>query len=146
MKAEVIEHALEIMLAAHKGQLDLDGKPAMLHPLTVGLSGSTDEAKVAGFLHDVMEDCDEWTTEKLLAEGIPAEVVAALALLTHNRATPYMDYIKKIIDSGNIIAQEVKMHDLRHNLARGMSGGHERQVVKHSQAKLAFVDAGLWKD
>ncbi len=34
-----IEEALEIALKAHKGQVDLDGKPAILPPLAVGLKG-----------------------------------------------------------------------------------------------------------
>lgn len=35
--SELIERALEIVARAHKGQLDLDGKPVILHPLVVGL-------------------------------------------------------------------------------------------------------------
>ena len=51
-----IDIALRIATAAHAGQLDRDGYPAILHPLTVGLMGHTDEEKMAGFLHDVVED------------------------------------------------------------------------------------------
>lgn len=38
--SELIEEALEIATRAHKGQLDLDGKPVILHPLVVGLMGT----------------------------------------------------------------------------------------------------------
>lgn len=51
-----IDIALSIATKAHAGQLDRDGYPAILHPLTVGLMGHTDEEKMAGFLHDVVED------------------------------------------------------------------------------------------
>ena len=51
-----IDIALRIATAAHAGQLDRDGYPVILHPLTVGLMGHTDEEKMAGFLHDVVED------------------------------------------------------------------------------------------
>ena len=37
-----IEETLQIALDAHKGQKDLDGKPAILHPIAVGLMGSND--------------------------------------------------------------------------------------------------------
>ena len=53
-----IEETLQIALDAHKGQKDLDGKPAILHPIAVGLMGSNDAEIKAGFLHDVIEDSD----------------------------------------------------------------------------------------
>lgn len=36
-----IEVTLRIALEAHTGQKDLDGNPAILHPLAVGLMGKT---------------------------------------------------------------------------------------------------------
>lgn len=39
-----IDIALRIATTAHAGQLDRDGNPVILHPLTVGLMGHTDEA------------------------------------------------------------------------------------------------------
>ena len=53
-----IDVALQIAVKAHEGQTDRDGNPVILHPLTVGLMGQTDEEKMAGFLHDVVEDTD----------------------------------------------------------------------------------------
>ena len=50
-----IEETLQIALEAHTGQKDLDGNPAILHPLAVGLMGRTDAEIKAGFLHDVVE-------------------------------------------------------------------------------------------
>lgn len=79
-----IDIALRIATAAHAGQLDRDGHPVILHPLTVGLMGHTDEEKIAGFLHDVVEDSD-LTFDDLLREGIPNGIVNALRLLTHEK-------------------------------------------------------------
>lgn len=146
MDAILMEKALRIMLEAHEGQRDLDGRAAVLHPLTVGCNGTTDEAKAAGWLHDVVEDCEGWTIERLTQEGMPAAVTDALRLLTHDKEEPYLDYVRRIIDSGNATAQEVKMNDLRHNLARGTAGGHEQLVRKHGEARNLFVEAGLWKN
>ena len=72
-----IDLALRIATAAHAGQLDRDGYPVILHPLTVGLMGHTDEEKIAGFLHDVVEDSDI-TFDDLLKEGIPTGIVNAV--------------------------------------------------------------------
>ncbi|MBQ2363997.1 MAG: hypothetical protein II288_00360, partial [Alistipes sp.] len=60
-------------------------------------------------------------------------------LLTHDKYTPYMEYIERICKSGNIAALRVKINDLKHNLARGKEGGHTRCVEKHTAA-LAFIE------
>ena len=58
MSKMAIEETLQIALDAHKGQKDLDGKAAILHPIAVGIMGSNDTEIKAGFLYDVVEDSD----------------------------------------------------------------------------------------
>ena len=53
------------------------------------------------------------TLKELAEAGFPQEVLDALALLTHDDAVPYMDYVKKIAE--NSIAKAVKLADLAHN-------------------------------
>ena len=101
-----IEETLQIALDAHKGQKDLDGKPAILHPIAVGLMGSNDAEIKAGFLHDVIKGVDE-------------EVLAALELLTHDKGTDYFEYVYRIAHSGNYTAIHTKINDLKHNFDRG---------------------------
>ena len=48
---EQVELALQIALDAHEGQVDLDGKPAILHALAVGLAGENTTEQCVGFLH-----------------------------------------------------------------------------------------------
>ena len=129
-----IEIALDIALKAHKGQRDLDGKPVILHPLTVAMKGYNENEIVAGLLHDVVEDTD-YTFDDLLAAGISPKVVDALRLLTHEKGTEYMEYVRRIADSNNPIAINVKCNDLDHNLDRGRKGDHLKQVAKHSAAR-----------
>lgn len=130
---EQIELAISIMFDVHKYKTDLDGKPAMLHPLEVGAIGKTDIEKCVGFLHDVIEDSD-LTSDDILDMGVDEEIVEILKILTHNKEIPYFDYINSILDSGNEVAINVKLNDLKHNLARGIAGGHWKQVEKHSKA------------
>jgi len=113
-----LETALELAVKAHAGQKDRDGEAYILHALQVGLMGDTDEERMTGFLHDVLEDT-ELTAQELLDAGIPESVVGALELLTHDPQVPYMDYVQAIIDSHNPIALRVKLNDLTHNFARG---------------------------
>lgn len=135
----IIDIALQIATKAHAGQLDRDGVPVILHPLTVGLMGQTDEERTAGFLHDVVEDT-EYSFDDLLAAGIPEGVVRALRLLTHDKAVPYDEYVQHIIDSGNPIALAVKYNDLQHNYARGKA--YPDLQAKHGRA-LERVKAAI---
>ena len=134
-----IDIALRIATAAHAGQLDRDGYPAILHPLTVGLMGHTDEEKMAGFLHDVVEDTSV-TFDNLIEEGIPIGVVNAIRLLTHGKESDYYDYIQGIIESGNPIALQVKYNDLKYNFERGKA--HPDLQQKHGKA-LEMVKAAI---
>ena len=38
----IIEETLRIAIEAHEGQKDLDGRPAVLHPVAVGLMSCND--------------------------------------------------------------------------------------------------------
>ena len=128
-----VELALQIALDAHKGQVDLDGKPAILHALAVGLAGENLTEMCVGFLHDVVED-SHYTFDDLRRMGVALKIIRALQVLTHDKSVPYMDYIRSIEASGNDTALKVKINDLRHNLLRGTIGGHTKQVEKHSKA------------
>ena len=129
-----IEETLQIALDAHKGQKDLDGKPAILHPIAVGIMGSNDAEIEAGFLHDVMEDSD-LTIDDLRSKGVDEEVLTALELLTHDKETDYFEYVHKIAHSGNCTAIHTKINDLKHNLDRG--GKSYRRAKELSDTEMA---------
>ena len=101
--------------------------------------GHTDEEKIAGFLHDVVEDSDI-TFDDLLKEGIPTGIVNAVRLLTHEKGTDYFEYVQRIIDSGNPIALQVKYNDLQHNYSRGKA--YPELQAKHGKA-LEMVKAAI---
>ena len=130
-----IEQALEIALNAHRGQKDLDGKPVILHPLSVGLQGDTEAEVVTGFLHDVVEDTD-YTFDTLKEKGVSEEILSALELLTHKEGQVYQDYLKRIINSHNQIALKVKIRDLMHNIRRNDRSTEEKRRIyrKHLNA------------
>lgn len=136
-----IDKAIELASKAHAADYDLDGNPTILHPLAVGMMGRNDLERVVGFLHDVVEDTryDFGDLEEL---GFSEAVIDTLRLLTHDKQTPYMEYIKRICESGNEAAVNVKINDLKHNMARGRAGGHMRCVEKHTIA-LAYIESFL---
>lgn len=104
--------AMKIAYAAHAGQTDKTGIPYIFHPMHLAEQMETEATVCAALLHDVVEDTD-MTFADLEQEGFTPEIIAALRLLTHDPAVPYMDYVRAI--KQNPIAAAVKLADLRHN-------------------------------
>ena len=104
--------ALKLCFAAHKEQMDKSGMPYVFHPFHLAEQMPSEETTIAALLHDVVEDTD-YTLQDLAAMGFDPVVIDALALLTHDDATPYMDYVRAIKE--NPIARAVKIADLKHN-------------------------------
>ena len=134
-----IDEAVEIATQVFAGERDLDGKPALLHALAVGMAGKTNDEKIVGFLHDVVED-SKWEVEDLMREGFSEEVTRAIAILTHEKYHEnYNAYISRIIHSGCRLAINVKINDLKHNIERGKKGQHTELVKKHQEALERIV-------
>lgn len=136
-----IDEAVSLALKVFSGKRDLDGNPDILHSLAVGVAGQTKNEKIAGFLHDVVEDSD-MTFEDLDDLGFSAEVIEALRLLTHDKKLiTYETYVRNIISSGNTTAINVKINDLRNNITRGEAGHHARIVKKHKDALALILES-----
>ena len=105
-----LERAIEIATEAHKGQYDKAGNDYIGHPIRVMDMGRTDEEKIVGILHDVVEDTD-WTFEKLAEEGFSQEIIAALRCVTKlSENENYDDFIERV--KKNPLATAVKINDL----------------------------------
>ena len=109
---EKTRRAMKLCYKAHHGQVDKSGLPYVHHPLHLAEQMDDEDCTVVALLHDVVEDTD-YTIEDIRGMGFGDEVVEALKLLTHDKAVPYMDYIKKI--ASNPLATKVKLADLAHN-------------------------------
>ena len=109
-----LERAIQIATEAHMGQLDKAGKDYIGHPLRVMEMGRTEEEKIVGVLHDVVEDGD-WTFEALEAEGFSHEVIAALKCVTKTSENEnYDEFIERV--KKNPLAVAVKINDLTDNM------------------------------
>jgi guanosine-3',5'-bis(diphosphate) 3'-pyrophosphohydrolase len=108
-----LERAIEIAVAAHKGQTDKGGQPYILHPLRVMVAVEGELAQTVAVLHDVVEDSD-WTIEKLKDEGFTGNITEALDLMTKDPNLNYQDYIKSV--RNNPIARAVKIADITDNM------------------------------
>ncbi len=108
-----LERAIAIAATAHAGQIGKDGTAYILHPVRVMMRVDSVEAKMAGILHDVVEDT-EWTLARLRAEGFSEGVLAAVDALTHREGEEYFAYVARA--GGNSLARLVKLADLEDNM------------------------------
>ena len=137
-----LERAVAIAAAAHAGQTEKNGAPYLLHPLRVMLAVSTPAERIAAVLHDVVEDTTV-TLDDLRAEGFSAEVLDAVALLTHDSGVPYFDYVRRAAE--HPIARTVKMADLRDNLDPSRLAeftSRDRERFARYRVALQILDPG----
>ena len=134
--------AMRLCFDAHKDQVDKSGIQYVFHPFHVAEHMQTEETTVVALLHDVVEDTD-YTIDDLRAMGFPEAVTDALALMTHTKGVPYMEYVAAI--KGNPIATAVKLADLRHNsdLSRldAVDEKALRRVEKYTKA-IVLLESG----
>ena len=109
---EMTKKALKLCFTAHKDQTDKSGMPYVFHPFHLAEQMTDEDTTIVALLHDVIEDTP-YTLDDLRAMGFNEQVLDALALMTHDKRIPYMDYVAKI--KGNKIARTVKLADLKHN-------------------------------
>lgn len=110
-----LQRAIEIAVEAHRGMTDKGGNLYILHPLRVMQSLSTDEERIVGVLHDVVEDCESWTFERLKKEGFSENVLKALVSVTKsNDDSNYEEFINRA--RSNSIGRKVKIADILDNL------------------------------
>ena len=130
--------AMVIAYNAHHGQVDHGGVPYVFHPFHLAEQMTDEFTTCVALLHDVVEDTS--VTLEELAVDFPKEVIDAVALMTHDEAVPYLDYVEKIKD--NPIARTVKLADLTHNSDRTRleTDGNDEDAIRRyaNKYKKAF--------
>ena len=110
-----LERAIQIAVAAHSGVIDKGGNPYILHPLRVMFALKTDEEKIVGVLHDVVEDAPDWDFTRLEDEGFSADIIEGLKSVTKiTEDEDYNEFIKRCLK--NKLGRAVKIADIRDNL------------------------------
>ena len=132
---DLTKKALKLCFEAHKDQKDKSGLPYVFHPFHLAEQMTDEATVVVALLHDIVEDTP-YTLDDLRNMGFPQEVTNALALMTHDKRVPYMEYVAKIRE--NPIARAVKLADLEHNsdLSRldELTTADWARVMKYMQA------------
>lgn len=138
-----LERAIAIAAQAHAGQVDKAGQPYILHPLRVMLAQTSDAARMAGVLHDVVEDT-EYSLDDLAEEGFGHDVLEALDAVTRRGDETYEEFIRRVTSAGSV-ARSVKCADLLDNcdpsrIAHPGRKDHERIAKYRRMLKRYFGD------
>ena len=115
--------ALVSKLFFHKK--DKSGKPYIGHLLRVSENMTSIDGKIAGLLHDVVEDIQGVTFNDLISFGVPKHIIEALKLVTkeetkelltkEQKLQKYNQEIDRIIESRNLLALDLKIADMSDN-------------------------------
>ena len=125
MFSALVEQALRSAIAAHEGQMrkGLEPVPYVTHSFHVALilarAGLDEVVIAAGLLHDVVEDCEGWTTARVERE-FGAEVARIVAELTEDKTRSWGERKQGQIDAVATLsapALSIKAADKLHNLA-----------------------------
>ncbi|GGM52624.1 HD domain-containing protein [Dactylosporangium sucinum] len=119
-----VADARELAYAAHRGQVDKAGRPYFEHVAEVArrLEEHGDEAVMAGYLHDIVEDTDI-TLGQLRTMGFPEQVVEAVDAVTWRDGEDYMDLIARA--AAHPLGRLVKLQD---------------NLTNSDEARLALLD------
>lgn len=114
---QLLEKAIELARAEFAGRTDKAGVDYFTgHLSSVAGLVSSDKEKIVAYLHDILEDTDY--SEEKLREEFGDEIVDAICLVTHREKMDeegYLDYIRHLKASGNVLAIAVKIADLTNN-------------------------------
>lgn len=111
-----LERAISIASAAHAGQVDKAGQPYILHPLRVMLALTREDERIAGVLHDVVEDTPV-SLAQLETEGFSPAILAAIDALTKRPGETRLAAAARA--ASNPIALRVKLADNAENMNIG---------------------------
>jgi (p)ppGpp synthase/HD superfamily hydrolase len=140
-----LERAIQIAVEAHAGQIDKANEPYILHPLRVMFGVSGDEARIVAVLHDVVEDCEGWTFERLEREGFSPTVIQALDSVTKRpeEENNYMAFIGR--SELNEIGRQVKISDLKDNLDMSrIANPTERDYQRIAKYEQGLAHLSRW--
>lgn len=106
---------VEILFVDH---YDKAGQPYINHLLRVSQKLKNTETKVAGLLHDTIEDIKGFTLNDLLELGFTENIVEIVNIVTRKDypKTTYHEYITKILSNNNLEAIKLKYSDMTDNL------------------------------
>ena len=128
--------AIVLATEAHRNQKDKAGEPYILHPLRIMGQLKSEESKIVGVLHDVVEDTS-YTLDDLRHAGFGETIINAIESVTKKKGESYEAFIRRA--RTNPIGCKVKIADLKDNL----NLGRLRKVAKEDLERVAKYGRAL---
>ena len=91
----MVARARAIAERVHEGQTDKAGADYIDHPRRVAERLEESDLRAAAWLHDVLEDDDDWSAERLREEGIPDRIIEIVEVLTKRSGECYEDAVRR---------------------------------------------------
>ena len=119
---------------AHVTQVDKGGEPYIFHAIRVSanLILKSEDEKVVGMLHDVVED-GKFTIEELIANGLTAIQADMLDKVTRREGETWSAYVSRICTDESAI--RIKISDLEDNMdvkrLTSMSTVDAKRILKY---------------
>ena len=102
------------------------------------MSLNTQEEKIVGVLHDVVEDSEDWDFDRLREEGFAENIISALKSVTkQSDGENYEAFIERA--GRNQIGRNVKIADIKDNLdVTRLKSISEKDVARLNKYKRAL--------
>jgi (p)ppGpp synthase/HD superfamily hydrolase len=139
-KSFTADDARSLAARLHDGQTDKNGKPYIGHLHRVASYVTGEDARIAAYLHDSIEDTGV-TAELLVEYGVPAHVVEAVVVLTRSDRVAPEAYYAEI--RAHALALEVKLGDLADNTDPRRREGLDIKTRERLERKYAKAYAHL---
>tara|TARA_E500000331_G_C17135552_1_gene660296 strand:- start:513 stop:935 length:423 start_codon:yes stop_codon:yes gene_type:complete len=138
-----LHRAIEIALDAHKNVSDKGGNPYILHPLRLMLQMDSEEEMIVAILHDVVEDSEKWSFDKLKEEGFSKKIINSLRSVTkENNNEDYEKFIDRSIKDK--IGRKVKIADISDNLdISRLKEVTDKDIIRINKYKKALAKLKL---
>ena len=143
------DRALLLVSDLFKDKRDKAGDPYINHLIRVSVKLDTDELKIAGLLHDVLEDTD--VNKEMLSElGFSKRIIEIVSGVTNIKGLDYDSKIKKIIDNGDIDVIKLKYSDMSDNADEGrlsrLSVVTRNKLVKKYKNNLILLEKAFERE
>lgn len=132
-----LEQAIALAVESHRGQVDKNGQPYILHPLRVMFRLEGKLEQIVGVLHDVVED-SPITFDDLRRMGYAEEVITALDGVTRRGEETYEEFVAR--SAKHPVSRRVKLADLEDNMdLRRLTGElSERDLARLQRYRRAW--------
>lgn len=111
------ERAYQLVSILFQNICDKEGDPYLNHLIRVSTKLSNPNTRVAGLLHDTIEDIPDLDYDDLRKLKFNEEIIELVRLVTKDKTKKqnYHERITKIIESNNLEAIKLKLSDIQDN-------------------------------